>query len=241
MTKTQENLSSFKVGLREGIPIGLGYLSVSFSFGVMAVTKGLSILNAVLISATNLTSAGQFAGLSVIVESSGFLTIALTQLVINIRYSLMSLSLSQKLNGSVTSLQRCIMAFGITDETFAIASSKKGELSAFYMFGLISFPIFGWSLGTFLGAAASSLMPAFLQSALGIAIYGMFIAIIIPPSKKSKSVAFVVLIAVILSCIIYFAPVFSKISDGFSIIICTVIASIAAAILFPVKEVAKND
>lgn len=236
MNIKQDKKSSFKIGLKEGIPIGLGYLSVSFSFGMMAVSRGLPVWSAVLISAVNVTSAGQFTGLAVLVSSAGLLEMALTQLVINLRYSLMSLSLSQKLDSSVTSFQRCIMAFGITDETFALASAKKEEISAFYMFGLISFPIVGWSLGTFLGAAATSLMPAFLQSVLGIAIYGMFIAIIIPPSKKIKSVAFAVLIASLLSCLIYFLPILSKISAGFSIILCAVIASVAAAIFFPLKE-----
>lgn len=222
-------------GLKDGIPIGLGYLSVSFGFGIMAVSSGLSVLSAVLISMTNLTSAGQVAGIAVIAGGGTYIEMALAQLVINIRYALMSLSLSQKLDKSFTALSRLAVSFGITDEIFAVASGKSGEVSKQYMAGLISLPFVGWTAGTFLGACAGEILPAKLKAALGIAIYGMFIAIFVPAARKAIGVLAVVLISAGLSCCIRYIPVLGGISEGFSIIICTVIAALAGALIFPVK------
>ena len=188
-------INSFRRGLKDGVPIALGYLSVSFTFGMMAVSGGLPVSVAVAISMTNLTSAGQFAGLSLLFAGGGYFEMALTQFVINLRYSLMSVSLSQKFHKSVTLLERLLIAFGNTDEIFAVASGQKGEVGAKYMFGLISLPYVGWALGTFIGAAASALLPESVRSALGIAIYGMFLAIFVPPMKKSKAVLTVVLLS----------------------------------------------
>ena len=170
-------------GLKKGFPIALGYIPVSFTFGLMAVGGGLPPLTAVLISLTNLTSAGQFAGTNLILEGAGYLEIILATIVINIRYMLMSLSLSQKINPGITSLQRLIFGFGITDETFSIASLENGKLSYSYMIGLITGPILGWTLGTALGAFISSALPPLIGNAMGIALYAMFIAIIVPPAK----------------------------------------------------------
>ena len=225
----------FLGGIKDGIPIALGYLSVSFGFGIMAVSNGLSIFAAVLISMTNLTSAGQVAGLTVIASNGGMIEMAVAQFVINLRYSLMSLSLSQKLDGKFTPLSRLAVSFGITDEIFAVASGRSGEVSKHYMAGLISLPWVGWALGTFLGAAAGEILPEKLKAALGIAIYGMFVAIFVPAARKAAGVLAVVIIAVTASCCLKYIPVFDFISDGFIIIICTVIAAAAGALLFPVS------
>lgn len=227
---------SFKEGLKDGIPIGLGYLSVSFSFGISAVSKGLSWLAATIISMTNLTSAGQVAGLTIISAAGTLLEMALAQLIINMRYSLMSLSLSQRLDNSFTLPHRFLASFGITDEIFAAASGKGRDITPAYMYGLISLPFVCWSLGTLLGGIAGSIMPDMLRNSLGIAIYGMFIAIFIPPARKSVGVLVTVAIAAGLSCCFRFIPVFEHLSSGFAVIICTLAASTAAALLFPRKE-----
>lgn len=223
----------FKNGLADGIPIGLGYLSVSFSFGISAVTKGVSALAATVISMTNLTSAGQVAGLGIIAAAGTLLEMALAQLVINMRYALMSLSLSQKLDADFAAPHRFLASFGITDEIFAVASGKSKEITPSYMYGLILIPFLCWSIGTLLGGIAGSVLPEILRSALGIAIYGMFIAIFIPPARKSAGVLTVVIISAAISCCIRYIPLLSHISSGFSVIICTLAASAAGAILFP--------
>lgn len=228
--------NSFRAGLRDGLPIALGYFPVSFTFGMLAISQGLPAFQAVLISATNLTSAGQFAGLTVIAAGASLLEMALTQLVINLRYALMSLSLSQKLDSRVTLLQRCIVAFGNTDEIFAVASSKLGTIGARYLYGLILGPMLGWTGGTLAGAVASGLLPAMVQSALGVAIYGMFIAIVVPPARQFRPVLAVVVIALVLSCGFAWLPVLRQVSAGFAIIFCTVLAAGAGAILFPLEE-----
>ena len=226
----------FKRGLKDGIPISLGYLSVSFGFCIMAIKSGVSVLAAVIISLTNLTSAGQVAGIAVIAAGGTFIEMALTQLIINLRYALMSLSLSQKLDKDFTLLSRLAISFGITDEIFAVASGRSGEVSQKYMAGLIILPLIGWTMGTFLGGAAGEILPERLNAALGIAIYGMFIAIFVPAARKSKGVLFVVMVAVALSCCIKYIPVFSGISQGFAIIICTLAASVFGALVFPLKS-----
>ncbi|SCH00178.1 Inner membrane protein YgaZ [uncultured Ruminococcus sp.] len=227
---------SFQKGLRDGIPICLGYLSVSFTFGMMATEGGLPVWIAVLISMTNLTSAGQFAGTALILSGGMYIEIAVTTFVINIRYMLMSLSLSQKVEDSMTMPQRLGLSFGITDEIFAVAMQQRGLINARYLTGLILTPYFGWAAGTFLGAAATGFLPLAVRSALGIAIYGMFIAIIVPPAAKSRPILFVVAIAAGLSCIFRYVPVLNTLSSGWVIIICAVIASGLAAWKFPVAE-----
>lgn len=231
-----ESINSYRRGLKDGIPIGLGYLSVSFTFGMMAVNSGLPVGIAVLISMTNLTSAGQFAGIGLIAAGAPYIEMALTQLVINLRYALMSLSLSQKTDKSFSLPHRLLASFGITDEVFAVASGQPGEIGRRYMYGLITVPYLGWAFGTFIGAAASTLLPAAVTSALGIAIYGMFIAIIIPPAKHSKPVLKVILLSVGISCLLRYTPGLNRLSGGFIIIICALAASAAGAALFPIRE-----
>lgn len=234
-------MKRFLEGIKDGIPIGLGYLSVSFTFGIAAVAPGdagnaLSVWQAVLISMTNLTSAGQLAGLQIMLYGGTLIEMAISEFIINLRYSLMSISLSQKVNRKFKGMYRWLLGFGITDEIYAVAILHKGEVSRSYFLGLMTIPYIGWSLGTFLGALSGNLLPAIVCSALGLAIYGMFIAIIIPPMKKSRSTLMVVCIAIILSCMFAYVPGLNKISVGFSIIICAVAASLIGAIFFPVED-----
>lgn len=226
--------SDFLKGMYHGIPIALGYLSVSFGFGIMAVKSGLSVLTAVIISAANLTSAGQAAAVGIIASGGAVIEMALTQLTINIRYSLMSLTLSQKLDKTFKLPQKLIASFGITDEIFAVASSRPKKLTPWYMYGLIFTPFIGWTLGTFLGAWAGELLPAFIADAMGILLYGMFIAIIIPPARKEKKIFIVAAIAIALSCMFrYLVP---SLSSGFAVIISAVAASLVGAFFFPVEQ-----
>lgn len=227
---------SFKKGFLDGIPIGLGYLSVSVGFGILAVSKGLSVLSAVIISMTNITSAGQVAGVTVIAAGGTLIEMALTQLVINIRYSLMAISLSQKLDGSFTTPHRLLTSAFITDEVFGVASTGAGTINVKYMYGLVTAPYIGWLVGTFIGAALERVLPASVTAALGIMIYGMFAAIVVPAMKTSRGTVIAVSIAAAVSCAIKYIPALGFISQGFSIIIAAVIASAAAAVLKPVQE-----
>lgn len=229
-------MSEFKQGIKDSIPIAAGYFSVSFSFGILALSGGLSVFQAVLTSFTNLTSAGQFAGLKIMLAGGTILEMILTQLIINLRYALMSLSLSQKLAPDVKIWQRLIMAFGNTDEIFAVAVSHGKELTLRYMVGLELLPLLGWSAGTAAGALACDLLPVSLSSALSVALYGMFIAIVVHVAEKSRPVMIVTLIALLMSSVLYYVPAFSKVSAGIAIIICTVGASALGAAFFPVKE-----
>ncbi len=227
---------TFKKGIKDGLPICLGYISVSFAFGMMATQGGLPVWVALLISMSNVTSAGQFAGTALILTGGMYLEIAVTTFVINIRYMLMSLSLSQKVDDAMTGLQRWILSFEITDEIFAVAMQQKGNVNARYLSGLMLTPYAGWSLGTLLGATATNLLPMGARTALGIAIYGMFIAIIVPPARHSRPIAKVIGISVVLSCIFKWVPRLNGISSGWVIILCAVVASAYAALRYPVHE-----
>ena len=226
----------FRKGLRDGIPIGLGYFAVSFTFGIAAVSGGLSIWQATLISLTNLTSAGQFAGIGIIFAGGSMWELALTQLIINLRYSLMSFSLAQKFARDVAFAHRFGVAFGVTDEIFAISAALPGKLHPYYSYGAMCVAIPGWTFGTLFGAAFGSILPDFIMSALSVAIYGMFLAIIIPPAKKHRPVLAVVLAAMAISCLFAYVPVLKQVSSGFVIIITTVLVAGAAAYFAPVKE-----
>ena len=227
---------SYFAGIKDGIPIALGYFAVSFTFGIMSASGGLSVLHAALISLTNVTSAGQFAGLGIILAGGSYIEMMLTQLVINLRYCLMSFSLSQKLRRDEPWGYRYLVAFGVTDEIFGVSAAQKGKVSAFYNFGAMSVAIPGWVLGTAVGAFSGSLLPAFIVSALSVAIYGMFIAIIIPPAKKNKAILGVVIGAMAVSSLFAVVPLLKNVSSGFMIIITTVLVAGVAAWLAPVKE-----
>lgn len=226
----------FRQGLRDGLPIALGYFSVSFSFGILALGGGLSIFQAALTSLTNVTSAGQFAGLQIIIAGGTLAEMVLTQLIINLRYALMSLSMSQKLDDKVTLWQRLVIAFANTDEIFAVAMGRQKSLTFPYMAGLQILPILGWTAGTAVGAAAGSILPDSVNSALSVALYGMFIAVVVPAAKKAGAVLITAAMALLMSCMLYYLSVFDGVSAGMSIIICTVAASAIGAVLFPVKE-----
>lgn len=227
---------SYFAGIKDGIPIALGYFAVSFTFGIMSASGGLSVLHAALISLTNVTSAGQFAGLGIILAGGSYIEMMLTQLVINLRYCLMSFSLSQKMRRDEPWGYRYLVAFGVTDEIFGVSAAQKGKVSAFYNFGAMSVAIPGWVLGTAVGAFSGSLLPAFIVSALSVAIYGMFIAIIIPPAKKNKAILGVVIGAMAVSSLFAVVPLLKNVSSGFMIIITTVLVAGVAAWLAPVKE-----
>ncbi len=230
----------FVKGVKHGLPIGLGYLSVSFAFGAQCTDSGLTILQALLISMTNLTSAGQLAGLQVMVSqaalATGLIEMALTQLVINLRYALMGLSLSQKLGPTMSTPHRMFFSFANTDEIFAVAASQPEKLHHHYLYGLMLLPWIGWSLGTLLGAAAGEILPEFVTNALGIAIYGMFVAIVIPPARKEKAVAIVALIAIAVSVMFRCLPLLSRVSGGFVVIIRAGVAATGGALRFPAHE-----
>ena len=231
--------SPFIKGILDGVPIALGYPSVSFGFGILAVRSGLTSLVSVVISASNLTSAGQAAGIAIIAAGGSYFEMALTQLIINLRYGLMSISLSQKLDDTFNTPRRLLVAYGITDEIFAVASAKSGLLTARYMYGLISISTLGWCTGTFLGASAGQLLPASLTNAMGIVLYAMFIAIVIPPARKSRGVLAVCATAAV--CSMIFRYVFTQVSGGFSIILSAVIAAVVGALVFPVESEEKTE
>ena len=232
---TVEN--SFRHGFSDGIPIGLGYFSVSIAFGILCAVNGMDVRATVLISLTNLTSAGQLAGAGVIFGGGTLLEMALTQLIINLRYALMSISLSQKLHRSVRFADRFWVSFFMTDEIFAVSASKPGEVGKRYFMGVAVAPYLGWAFGTLAGAVAGALLPQSVQSAMGVALYGMFIAIVVPAAKAHRPVLWAALLAAAISCLIRFVPLLhAHISSGFSIILCTVCTAIFLALLAPVRE-----
>ena len=230
------NGREYRLGVRGGVPVGLGYFSVSFGFGAMAVSQGLKAMDATLISLTNLTSAGQFAGLTVIVAAATLWEMILTQIIINSRYALMSLALSQRMGQRIGFLPRLVIAFFNTDEIFALAMDRKEPLTVPFMLGLGTLPILGWTSGTLCGALAGSVLPPAIQAALGVMLYGMFIAIVVPPAKQEKEVLAAVVLALTCSCLFAWVPVLQNISAGLAIVICTVAAATVCAALFPIQE-----
>lgn len=234
-------LQDIKEGIKDGIPIALGYFSVSVAFGVSAVNSNVPWWGASLISLTNLTSAGQKAGVDVMAVGGSILLIVLTTLIINMRYFLMGVSMSQKVEEKMPVWQRLLVAFGITDEIYAVSMGRKCDLTAPYMAGLIIPPIFGWTGGTLLGSVATNFMPTVLADAMGIALYGMFIAVIVPPSKENKKVLAVVIMAIILSVLFTYLPYIKNLETGWAVIIITIVVSSIAATVFPVKEGAENE
>ena len=219
-------------GVRDGLPIGLGYLSVSFTFGILAVSKGLSWIQAGLISLFNVTSAGQVAGLGIMTTAGGILAMIISQIVINLRYSLMGISLSQKADRSMTPLLRILLAYGITDEIFGVAVSKKYEFGARYFFGLTILPVLGWVAGTVIGALLGQIFPPFLTNALAIGIYGMFVSIVMPKAKHDKVILTSSLLSCIVSVLLFYIPFLSEhITSGFAIIIAAVAAALTGVIV----------
>ena len=247
MNKIAEQKLNYKSGVKDGLPIGLGYLSVSFAFGVQAGLAGIPILLTVLISMTNLTSAGQLAGIETIVLAGSATTIIslaveifLTELVINSRYFLMSITLTQKFDSSFTTSKRFLYSAFVTDEIFAVGASKK-TLNTKYFSGLATLPYLGWTIGTLLGATAGSILPWYIADSLGIALYAMFIAIIVPPSISVKGVLPTVLLASALSCLFFFVPALKDVGSGFTVIMCALVTASIMAFAFPVSKEDNQD
>lgn len=228
--------NEYRTGILRGLPVGMGYFSVSFGFGAMAVSQGLRVFDATLISLTNVTSAGQFAGLTVIVAAATLWEMILTQLIINSRYALMSLALSQRMGQRIGFLPRLVIAFFNTDEIFALAMARIEPLTVSFMLGLGTLPILGWTLGTLSGALAGSILPPSIQAALGVMLYGMFIAIVVPPAKKEKEILITVLLAMGFSTVFTLIPLLQQVSAGIAIVICTVAAAGICAFLFPIGD-----
>lgn len=235
-----DEINSFKKGLKDGLPIAIGYFSVSFAFGIFAVENGLTVFQAVIISLLNMTSAGQLAAVPIIAGGGTFLELALSQLVINSRYSLMSVSLSQKFTKKVKLPQKLLIAFANTDEIFAVSVSNKGEVGTKYMLGIMLLPIIGWTSGTLLGGVVGNILPPMVTAALGVAIYGMFVAIVVPVAKKEKMTALCVLLAIAISCAFRYIPLLKVVPSGFTVIICVVVASVIFAIIAPIKTEEKE-
>lgn len=229
-------MNDFAAGCKKGLPIALGYFPVSFSFGIMVASSGLPLGLATLISLTNLTSSGQFAGVSLILSQASYFEIALTLLMINARYFLMSLSLSQKIDQKMNTLQRLIVSFGITDEIFSLAALEKGKLSFKFMLGLIIVPVIGWTSGSFVGEILTDFLSTDLQNAMGICLYAMFLAILVPPTAKFKAVREVVFISALLSVGLSYLPLFNFLSSGMKLIASTMLAALYGAVRYPVGE-----
>jgi Predicted branched-chain amino acid permease (azaleucine resistance) len=231
-------MNEFVRGLKKGFPICLGYIPVSFTFGLIAVKMGFNPLEATIISMTNMASAGQFAGIRLIEGGAPYIELVITTLVINLRYMLMSLSLSQKVAPDLPFYKRAIMAFCITDEVFALAAMEKEDVGFPFFGGLMTTPIIGWTTGTLLGAVASSLLSPMLQGCFGIALYCMFIAIIIPPARKGRKVAIAVIVSALLSCIFKYVPGINMLSKsgggGWAIIVAAILG---AALCASIKEI----
>lgn len=228
-------MNNYRRGLKTGIPIALGYFSVSFTFGIIAVSYGLSWWQALIISMTTVTSAGQFAGIGIMLHPGQYFQMLISQLTINIRYSFMSISVGQKADERFRGLSRWLLGFMMTDEIFAVAA-QEDRVSCSFFAGLATLPYLGWSAGTLLGAILGSILPDRLMSALSLAIYGMFVAIVVPEMKKSRPVTIVVILAIILSCAFYYIPFLSSISSGITITVAAIVSAIAGAVLFPVDE-----
>ena len=231
----------FLQGTKDGIPICLGYFSVSMAFGLTAVLSGLPVWSAVAISLFNVTSAGQFAGINILIAQGTMVELAITTLIINIRYFLISLSVSQKVHKDMRIRHRLAISYGITDEVFAVSMQHKGDLTGSYMAGLILTPVLGWTGGTLFGAVAASFMPTALTNAMGIALYGMFIAIIIPPARENKSIMITIIMAIAASLSFNYLPLLKNISGGWSIILITLLVSGIAAWLFPIGPEEANS
>jgi len=228
-------MNSYYRGLKAGIPIGLGYLSVAFTFGIMASNLGFTWSQAVIISMTTLTSAGQLAAINVMVNPGKYIELLISQLTINVRYAFMSVSLSQKADSKFKGIFRWLLGFFITDEIFAVAITEKNITRSFFI-GLATAPYFGWATGTLIGSLMGAVLPKMLMNALSLAIYAMFVAVVAPEMKKVKSVFYAVFVTVLLRMLFYYAPILKNISGGLSVSICAVLAAVIAAIIFPVKE-----
>lgn len=227
---------TYRKGVKDGIPVGLGYFVVSFTIGIAARKADLTPLQATIMSFTNNTSAGQFASFALIASGAPYLEMVISQAVINLRYCLMSCALSQKVDGNMPFYHRLFMAFGVTDEIFGLSISQKGKLDPWYTYGVMSVAVPGWSLGTLTGVLSTGMLPQTFLNAMNMALYGMFIAIFMPAARDDKKLLPVIFISMALSTLVQVMPVFDFISSGMKIIILTLVISIGAAVLMPVPE-----
>lgn len=230
------NAEAFKSGIKTGIPIALGYFAVSFSFGILCKQAGLNPFEAVFMSATNLTSAGQFAGLSMIAAMATVIEIVIAQLIINSRYFLMSFSLSQKISPDTPIIHRLLMSYGITDEIFGVSMAQQGKLNPYFMYGVMTVAVPGWALGTLFGVISGNIFPERMTSALSIALYGMLLAVIVPPAKNNNIIAGIIAASMFASLLFAMIPVLKTISSAVKIIVITLCIAGCAAVLFPIKE-----
>ena len=239
ITKTlqpQSNTTAFKDGMKDGIPIGLGYLAVSFSLGIMAKKAGLTPFQGFLASFLCNASAGEYAGFSIIAASATYIEMALAIFIANARYLLMSCALVQRFSPKTSILHRLIMDFDIKDEVFAISIARPGFLNPYYTYGAMTTTMPLWAIGTALGVLAGNMLPLRLVSAFSVALYGMFLAVIIPPARKDKIIAGIIVVCFTLSFLSCYIPFVKDMSDGTKTIVLTVLISTIAAIIFPHKE-----
>lgn len=232
----KNNRLAFSNGIQDGIPIALGYFAVSFTLGIAAKNAGLTPLQAMFVSFTNNASAGEFAGFTLISAGASYIELAFMILVANARYLLMSCALSQKLAPGTSILHRMLIGYDVTDEIFGICINTPATLNPFYAYGAMAIAIPGWSLGTYLGVLFGNILPTSVVSALSVGLYGMFIAIIIPPARGSKIVALLVVLSMCASLLFSTVPFLSAIPSGTRIILLTVLLSAIFAILFPHRE-----
>lgn len=235
-TAEQSRRGEYREGLRHGFPIACGYFFVSFTFGILGASLGFRWWESTLISMTNLTSAGQIAGIKTIAAGGSVFELALSQFIINLRYSLMGISLSQNMSEDVSGPRRAFLGFGITDEIYGVAASRKVPVTTAYFLGLMTLPYFGWAFGTLFGAILGDILPKTVTEVMSLAIYGMFIAIVVPAAKESRRVLGVVAIAATVSCLMYYVPVLKEVSVGFAIIVSAVAAAALGAWLFPPED-----
>lgn len=239
--RIQTTGNAFKSGMKDGIPIGLGYLAVSFSLGIMARKVGLTPFQGFLVSLLCNASAGEYAGFTIIAAGASYLEMALAIFIANARYLLMSCSMSQRMEPGLPLRHRLIMAFDITDEVFAISIARPGWLNPYYTYGAMVTTMPCWAIGTALGVIAGNLMPLRLVSAFSVALYGMFLAVIIPQAKRDKIIAGVIVVCFAVSYAGTYIPFIKDLSDGTKTIIFTVAISAIAAILFPRNEADKEE
>jgi len=234
-----EKKLTYKDGFKLGIPICLGYFSVSLAFGLMAMNGGLPLWAPLLTSLTNFTGTGQFAGINLLLSGASIAEISFTVLMINIRYFLLSMSVSQKLPKEIGLGKRLLMAFGMTDENFAVIYAQSKMLTFPFCIGVMTSSYIGWFGGTLAGAVLNNIIPVMLTAALGIMIYAMFVAIVTPSAKESRAVLGVVVIAVAISCLFRYTPYLNKLSKGWVYVIAGLVSAVVMALIKPYKD--END
>lgn len=241
MKASDNKMKPFAEGLRDGLPIGLGYLAVSFSLGIAARNAGLNPFQGFLASLLTIASAGEYAAFAVIAAAGSYLEMALTILVTNLRYLLMSCALSQKFDPRAKLGHRMLVGFGITDEIFSAAIARPGRLEPMHSYGCMTASVPCWAIGTMLGIIAGNVLPLRLVSALSVALYGMFLAVVIPPARYSRPILLIVIVSFVLSLAASIAPVIKNWSGGMQTVVLTLVIASVFAVIFPVKQEENAD